>query len=132
MKIWHIALQGCLKGGGIDYGCCPDTGGHIKYLLDLCTSLEAHQPELEQVIVTRRFESKALGSLLCPSKSPPYGPNKYSPTFGLGEELPFQRKTLATSRRVSRGNRCLSLRQGSKTRFDSCALRRCGSDSGFH
>ncbi len=56
MKIWHIALQGCLKTGGIDYGCCPDTGGHIKYLLDLANSLEVDQPGLEQVIITRSFE----------------------------------------------------------------------------
>lgn len=56
MKIWHIALQGCLKKGGVDYGCCADTGGHIKYLIDLVTSLSLDQPELEQVIITRRFE----------------------------------------------------------------------------
>lgn len=61
MNIWHLALQGCLKSGTIDYGHCQDTGGHIKYLLDLAQALEASQPTLRQTIVTRRFQDSKLG-----------------------------------------------------------------------
>lgn len=63
MTLWHLALQGCLKGNGIDYGCCPDTGGHIKYLLDLAASLAQAQPKLRQVIVTRKFQDHTLGAI---------------------------------------------------------------------
>ena len=35
MFICHIALQGCLALGDVPYGVTADTGGHIKYLLEL-------------------------------------------------------------------------------------------------
>jgi sucrose-phosphate synthase len=61
MRIMHVALQGCLKSGGIDYGLTPDTGGHIRYVLELCRANERAGVE-EQIIVTRGFDDPALGN----------------------------------------------------------------------
>jgi sucrose-phosphate synthase len=60
MFILHIALQGCLKSGTVDYGITPDTGGHIRYVLELC----AAQKKLgvnKQLIATRSFCDPNLG-----------------------------------------------------------------------
>ena len=60
--IMHIALQGCLKSGPIPYGLTADTGGHIRYLLELVEAL-SHQPEVaHQIIVTRAFDAPHLGA----------------------------------------------------------------------
>ncbi len=58
--IVHIALQGCLKTGATDYGITPDTGGHIRYLLELARQLE--RIGYDQTIVTRKFASQRLGT----------------------------------------------------------------------
>ncbi|MBL3556987.1 MULTISPECIES: HAD family hydrolase [Marinobacter] len=59
--IMHIALQGCLKAGPIPYGLTADTGGHIRYLLELVEAL-ARRPEVShQIIVTRAFDAPHLG-----------------------------------------------------------------------
>lgn len=59
--IMHIALQGCLKSGDIPYGLTSDTGGHIRYLLELVDSL-AQRPEVSrQIVVTRAFDDPGLG-----------------------------------------------------------------------
>lgn len=59
--IMHIALQGCLKAGSIQYGVTADTGGHIRYLLELAEAL-ADRPEVShQIIVTRAFDDPQLG-----------------------------------------------------------------------
>ena len=60
--IMHIALQGCLKAGPIPYGLTADTGGHIRYLLELVEAL-ARRPEVShQIIVTRAFDAPHLGA----------------------------------------------------------------------
>ncbi|PFG09652.1 sucrose-phosphate synthase [Marinobacter sp. LV10MA510-1] len=60
--IMHIALQGCLKAGSIPYGLTADTGGHIRYLLELVAAL-AECPEVShQIIVTRAFDDPHLGT----------------------------------------------------------------------
>lgn len=60
--IMHIALQGCLKAGPIPYGLTADTGGHIRYLLELVAAL-AECPEVShQIIVTRAFDEPHLGA----------------------------------------------------------------------
>ncbi|WP_298449499.1 HAD-IIB family hydrolase [uncultured Marinobacter sp.] len=57
----HIALQGCLKAGSIPYGLTADTGGHIRYLLELVEAL-SDRPEIShQIIVTRAFDAPHLG-----------------------------------------------------------------------
>lgn len=59
--VLHIALQGCLKAGPIQYGLTADTGGHIRYLLELVEAL-ARRPEIgQQIIVTRAFDAPHLG-----------------------------------------------------------------------
>lgn len=58
MHILHLALQGCLKAPPISYGCTPDTGGHIKYLLDEIAALNLRSEVDHQTIVTRKFSSK--------------------------------------------------------------------------
>ncbi|MEX0604398.1 MAG: HAD-IIB family hydrolase [Marinobacter sp.] len=59
--IMHIALQGCLRSGSIPYGLTADTGGHIRYLLELVEAL-AQRPEVShQIIVTRAFDAPHLG-----------------------------------------------------------------------
>ena len=37
MFVLHVALQGCLRGSDVHYGLTADTGGHIRYILDLAT-----------------------------------------------------------------------------------------------
>ncbi|MFN2361142.1 MAG: HAD-IIB family hydrolase [Marinobacter sp.] len=59
--IMHIALQGCIRAGSIPYGITADTGGHIRYLLELVEAL-AQCPEVShQIIVTRAFDAPHLG-----------------------------------------------------------------------
>src|SRR5690606_41702055 len=61
MFILHIALQGCLRGKNIDYGVTADTGGHIKYLLELVEASET-DPRIKKIeIATRAFRDKELG-----------------------------------------------------------------------
>ncbi|MBP0614421.1 HAD-IIB family hydrolase [Jiella mangrovi] len=57
MFIVHVALQGCLQATDVPYGLTPDTGGHIKYLLEL-VGAQANRSDVRRVvIVTRGFES---------------------------------------------------------------------------
>ena len=60
MFIMHIALQGCLKSRDVAYGITPDTGGHIKFVLELAAAAEAHPEVSRQEIVTRRFRAPGL------------------------------------------------------------------------
>lgn len=62
MFILHVALQGCLSSDPIPYGATSDTGGHIRYLLELAAEAE-HAGVERQMIVTRRFEAPSLGSI---------------------------------------------------------------------
>ena len=55
MFILHVALQGCLKGHGVEYGLTADTGGHIRYLLELVEAAAEGHPGHRHVIATRRF-----------------------------------------------------------------------------
>ncbi len=66
----HIALQGCLRAGQVDYGITPDTGGHIKYLLELVAALEAEGTADRQEIVVRRFDDASLGADYAHARSP--------------------------------------------------------------
>ncbi|MDY8108154.1 HAD-IIB family hydrolase [Fulvimarina sp. 2208YS6-2-32] len=57
MFILHIALQGCLKARDVQYGLTPDTGGHIKYVLELVEA-QAADPAIERIVIaTRAFDS---------------------------------------------------------------------------
>ena len=57
MFILHVALQGCLRSENVEYGLTADTGGHIRYLLDLATA-SSNDPSVERIVIaTRRFES---------------------------------------------------------------------------
>ncbi|PPF56017.1 HAD family hydrolase [Clavibacter michiganensis] len=55
MKILHIALQGCLRATDVEYGVTNDTGGHIRYLLDLVDAVLLADRSTDVTIVTRRF-----------------------------------------------------------------------------
>ncbi|ANU08683.1 HAD-IIB family hydrolase [Paraurantiacibacter namhicola] len=61
MFVCHVALQGCLKLDQTVYGITADTGGHIKYLLELArTSIS--DPTISRIdIVTRGFDEATLG-----------------------------------------------------------------------
>lgn len=61
MFILHIALQGCLRAEGVDYGITPDTGGHIKFVLELVRALESGGSVRRQEVVVRRFVDPDLG-----------------------------------------------------------------------
>ncbi|EAU42140.1 Glycosyl transferase group 1 [Fulvimarina pelagi HTCC2506] len=57
MFIVHVALQGCLKSKDVDYGITSDTGGHIKYLLELVAA-QAKNPAIARIVIaTRAFDS---------------------------------------------------------------------------
>ena len=56
MHIVHVALQGCLRGSDVEYGITADTGGHIRYLLELVEA-SAQDPAIERItLVTRAFD----------------------------------------------------------------------------
>lgn len=59
MFILHVALQGCLKGHGVEYGLTADTGGHIRYLLELVDACAQRFPGHRHVVATRRFAGVA-------------------------------------------------------------------------
>jgi sucrose-phosphate synthase len=57
--VLHIALQGCLRANDVEYGITADTGGHIRYLLDLVTA-SRRNPAIDRIeIVTRAFHHVA-------------------------------------------------------------------------
>ena len=60
MFVLHIALQGCLRGDGVVYGLTADTGGHIRYLLDL-VSASAQDRDLTRIVVATRLFHGPLG-----------------------------------------------------------------------
>lgn len=55
MFVLHIALQGCLRATDVEYGVTADTGGHIRYLLDLVAAGNRHPAIDRTEIVTRAF-----------------------------------------------------------------------------
>ncbi|MCJ2080300.1 HAD-IIB family hydrolase [Methylobacterium sp. J-090] len=55
MFILHVALQGCLRGGAVVFGLTADTGGHIRYLLDLVAASSQDAGIDRIVIATRLF-----------------------------------------------------------------------------
>ncbi|MXP42912.1 HAD-IIB family hydrolase [Allopontixanthobacter sediminis] len=66
MRICHIALQGCLQLTNVPYGITADTGGHIKFLLELVNA-SARDPNVETIdIVTRGFVDAKLGNQFAP------------------------------------------------------------------
>jgi len=57
--VLHIALQGCLRATDVEYGITADTGGHIRYLLDLVAA-SGRNPAIDRMeIVTRAFHHVA-------------------------------------------------------------------------
>jgi sucrose-phosphate synthase len=57
--VLHIALQGCLRATDVEYGITADTGGHIRYLLDLVAA-SGRNPAIDRMeIVTRAFHHAA-------------------------------------------------------------------------
>lgn len=61
MFIMHVALQGCLRASEVPYGINADTGGHIRYLLELSRAVGRHPAVARQEIVTRAFRDRRLG-----------------------------------------------------------------------
>ncbi|MEN2747562.1 HAD-IIB family hydrolase [Sphingomonas sp. T9W2] len=61
MFILHLALQGCLRAREVEYGVTADTGGHIRYLLDLVAATGRNDAITRTEIVTRAFRGGPLG-----------------------------------------------------------------------
>ncbi len=62
MFVMHIALQGCLRARDVEYGVNADTGGHIRYLLDLVRA-SAAEPRVDRIeIVTRGFQQDGMST----------------------------------------------------------------------
>ena len=60
MFVLHIALQGCMRASDVEYGVTADTGGHIRYVMDL-VGASAHHPAFDRIeIVTRAFSDPGL------------------------------------------------------------------------
>ena len=69
MFICHVALQGCLTLQDVPYGLTADTGGHIKYLLELADA-SAKDPSVHRIdLVTRGFVDSRLGDKFRPGES---------------------------------------------------------------
>ena len=61
MFVCHVALQGCLTLKDVAYGITADTGGHIKYLLELAEA-SAADPAITRIdLVTRGFRDVQFG-----------------------------------------------------------------------
>ena len=58
--VLHVALQGCLRGGEVAYGVTADTGGHIRYLLDLADAC-ARDPGVGRIVLATRLFRGPLG-----------------------------------------------------------------------
>ncbi len=56
MFVLHIALQGCLRSRNVVYGLTSDTGGHIRYLLDLVGASAQDAGIARIVVATRLFQ----------------------------------------------------------------------------
>lgn len=54
MFILHIALQGCLRGDGVVFGLTADTGGHIRYLLDLVAA-SSQDADVDRIVMATRL-----------------------------------------------------------------------------
>ena len=55
LRIMHIALQGALRWNNVEYGITADTGGHIKYVLELVRA-SARNPRVGAIdLVVRAF-----------------------------------------------------------------------------
>ena len=68
MFICHIALQGCLTLEDVPYGITADTGGHIKYLLELAAA-SAQDESVDRIdIVTRGFRNAQFGDRYQPGQ----------------------------------------------------------------
>lgn len=61
MKIFHIALGGCLTAPPVRYGLTEDTGGHIAYVLGAATAQALRDDVSGVTLVTRAFDDPALG-----------------------------------------------------------------------
>ncbi|MEX7297860.1 hypothetical protein AB2C41_32150, partial [Pseudomonas aeruginosa] len=48
------ALQGCLRGGSVAFGLTADTGGHIRYLLDLVAA-SSQDAGIERIVMATRL-----------------------------------------------------------------------------
>ncbi len=78
MFVLHVALQGCLRGRDVVYGLTADTGGHIRYLLDLVAA-SAQDPGIDRIVVaTRLFDG-------------PPGPDYAVPEERLGDKVALVR-----------------------------------------
>jgi sucrose-phosphate synthase len=83
MFVLHLALQGCLRGRDVVYGLTVDTGGHIRYLLDLVAA-SAQDPGIGRIVVaTRRFDG-------------PPGPDYAVPEERLGDKVALVRLASAS------------------------------------
>ncbi len=60
MFVLHVALQGCLRADGVVFGLTADTGGHIRYLLDLVAA-SAQDVAVERIVVATRLFLGAPG-----------------------------------------------------------------------
>lgn len=66
MFIAHIALQGCLRWSDVKYGLTADTGGHIRYLIELVKTSAARADINRIDILTRGFDAPSLGEIYLP------------------------------------------------------------------
>lgn len=60
MFVLHVALQGCLRGHDVAYGLTADTGGHIRYLLDLVQAC-ARDPAADRIVIATRLFGTGFG-----------------------------------------------------------------------
>ncbi|SFU39675.1 sucrose-phosphate synthase [Methylobacterium sp. 174MFSha1.1] len=83
MFVLHVALQGCLRGRDVVYGLTADTGGHIRYLLDLVAA-SAQDPGIDRIVVaTRLFDG-------------PPGPDYAVPEERVGDKVVLVRLASAS------------------------------------
>ena len=63
----HLALQGVVRWNDVEYGLTADTGGHIKYVIELMEAL-ARSPRVASLdLVVRGFDPSRLGPGLDPA-----------------------------------------------------------------
>ncbi|MEH3147696.1 MAG: HAD-IIB family hydrolase [Methylobacterium frigidaeris] len=83
MFVLHVALQGCLRGSDVVYGLTADTGGHIRYLLDLVAASAQDRGVARIVVATRLFQG-------------PPGPDYAVPEERIGDKVTLVRLASAS------------------------------------
>ncbi|WP_145422463.1 HAD-IIB family hydrolase [Planctomycetes bacterium K23_9] len=111
LKITLISLHGLIRAEGAELGCDADTGGQVKYVLELAKELASHENVREVELLTRQIIDPKVSSDYAMIEEPickharivriPFGPKRYLKKEALWPYLEmFVDQTLVHFRRT--------------------------------